>query len=128
MKTYLFRRGYWHEQVVTERAAADAARRGGDLRGLGTALFSLAEACERLNRLDEAESGYREALEAFAAVGDLSGEADTCIGMAELVQLCRARHKSIYADLGTMPRLVQRDRNAPGGAGFWGWPGLRCSA
>jgi tetratricopeptide (TPR) repeat protein len=84
MKTYLFRRGYWHEQVVTERAAADAARRDGDLRGLGTALFSLAEACERLNRLDEAESGYREALEAFAAAGDLSGEADTCIGMAEL--------------------------------------------
>ena len=37
--------GYWHEQVVTERAAADAARRDGDLRGLGTALFGLAEAC-----------------------------------------------------------------------------------
>jgi tetratricopeptide (TPR) repeat protein len=84
VKTYLFRRGYWHEQVVTERAAADAARRDGDLRGLGTALFSLAEACERLNRLDEAESGYREALEAFAAAGDLSSEADTRIGMAEL--------------------------------------------
>src|SRR6185437_1693174 len=27
VKTYLFRRGYWHEQVLTERAAADAARR-----------------------------------------------------------------------------------------------------
>ena len=84
VRTYLFRRGYWHEQVVTERAAADAARRDGDLPGLGTALFSLAEACERLNRLEEAESHYREALEAFAAAGDLSGEADTCIGMAEL--------------------------------------------
>jgi hypothetical protein len=43
VKTYLFRGGYWHEQVVTERAAADAARRDGDLRGLGTALFSLGE-------------------------------------------------------------------------------------
>jgi tetratricopeptide (TPR) repeat protein len=76
--------GHWHEQVVAERAAADAARRDGDLCGLGTALFSLAEACERLNRLDEAGSHYRGALEAFAAAGDLSGEADTCIGMAEL--------------------------------------------
>jgi DNA-binding SARP family transcriptional activator/tetratricopeptide (TPR) repeat protein len=84
MKTYLFRRGYWHEQVMTERAAADAAGRDGDLRGRATALFSLAEACERLNRADEAESHYREALEAFAAAGDLSGEADTCIGLAGL--------------------------------------------
>jgi DNA-binding SARP family transcriptional activator/tetratricopeptide (TPR) repeat protein len=84
MKTYLFRRGHWHEQVVTERVAVDAARRDGDPSGLASALFSLAEACERLNRLEEAESRYREALEAFVAAGDLSGEADTCIGMAEL--------------------------------------------
>jgi tetratricopeptide (TPR) repeat protein len=93
MKTYLFRRGYWHEQVVTERAAVGAARRDGDLSGLASALFSLAEACERLNRLEEAESHYREALEAFAAAGDLSGEADTCIGMAEL-----AAQQHRYAD------------------------------
>ena len=35
VKTYLYRGGYWHEQVATERAAADAARRDGDLRGRG---------------------------------------------------------------------------------------------
>jgi tetratricopeptide (TPR) repeat protein len=84
MKTYLYRRGYWHEQVTTERTAADAAGRDGDLRGRGTALSSLAEAYERLNRPGKAESHYREALEAFAAAGDLSGEADTCIGLAAL--------------------------------------------
>jgi DNA-binding SARP family transcriptional activator len=93
VKTYLYRGGYWHEQVATERAAADAARRDRDLRGLGTALFSLAEACERLNRLEEAESHYRDALEAFAAAGDLSGEADTCLGMAEI-----AEHQHRIAD------------------------------
>ena len=93
VKTYLYRRGYWHEQVATERAAADAARRDGDLRGRGHALFSLAEACERLNRLEEAGSHYRAALEAFAAAGDLSGEADTCLGMAEL-----AAHQDRLAD------------------------------
>ena len=59
VKTYLFRGGYWHEQVATERAAADAARRDGDLRGRGRALFSRAEACERLNRLEEAGSPLR---------------------------------------------------------------------
>ena len=80
-------------QVATERAAADAARRDGDLRGRGHALFSLAEACERLNRLEEAESHYRGALEAFAAAGDLSGEADVCLGMAEL-----AAHQDRLAD------------------------------
>ncbi|HEX6854735.1 MAG TPA: BTAD domain-containing putative transcriptional regulator, partial [Streptosporangiaceae bacterium] len=93
VKTYLFRGGYWHEQLVTERAAVDAARRNGDLPGLAQALFSLAEAGERLNRLEEAESHYRDALEAFAAAGDLSGEADTCIGMAEL-----AAHQHRLAD------------------------------
>src|SRR5204863_518184 len=76
VKTYLYRGGYWHEQMQTEHAAADAARRDGDLRGLGQALFSLAEACERLNRLEEAESHYRAAMEAYSAAGDLSGEAD----------------------------------------------------
>jgi len=93
VKTYLYRGGYWHEQVATERTAADAARRDGDLRGRGHALFSLAEACERLNRLEEAESHYRGALEAFAVAGDLSGEADVCLGMAEL-----AAHQDRLAD------------------------------
>jgi DNA-binding SARP family transcriptional activator len=108
MKTYLFRRGHWHEQVVTERAAADAARRDGDLRGLGTALFSLAEACERLNRLDKAESYYREALEAFAAAGDLGSEADTCIGMAELA----AQQHRLADALGYARRALDTFRRA----------------
>jgi DNA-binding SARP family transcriptional activator len=108
MKTYLFRRGHWHEQLVAERAAADAARRDGDLCGLGTALFSLAEACERLNRLDEAGSHYRGALEAFAAAGDISGEADTCIGMAEL-----AAQQHRFADaLGYARRALDTFRRA----------------
>jgi len=108
MKTYLFRGGYWHEQVMTERAAADAARRDGDLTGLASALFSLAEACERLNRLDKAEFLYREALETFAAAGDLSGEADTCIGMAEL-----AAQQHRYADaLGYARRALDTFRRA----------------
>jgi DNA-binding SARP family transcriptional activator/tetratricopeptide (TPR) repeat protein len=93
VKTYLYRGGYWHEQMQTERAAADAARRDGDLRGLGPALFSLGEACERLNRLEEAETHYRGALEAYSAAGDLSGEADICLGMAEL-----ADHQHRHAD------------------------------
>jgi DNA-binding SARP family transcriptional activator len=87
MKTYLFRAGHWHEQVVTERAAADAARRDGDLSGLASALFSLGEAHARLNRLEEAESRYREALAIYAAAGDLSGEAAVYIVMSELAEL-----------------------------------------
>ena len=41
-------------------------------------------------------------------VGGLGLERD----VADFVNLCRARHKSTYADPGTMPRLVQRDVNA----------------
>ena len=46
-----------------------------------------------MNRLEEAESHYRDALEAFAAASDLSGEADTCLGMAEI-----AEHQHRIAD------------------------------
>jgi DNA-binding SARP family transcriptional activator/tetratricopeptide (TPR) repeat protein len=84
VRTYLFRRGYWHEQVMTEQTAVDAARRDGDQRALGTALFGLAEACERLSRLEEAESHYREALQVYAAAGDLRGEANACLGISEV--------------------------------------------
>ena len=86
MKTYLFRRGHWHEQVAIERIAADAAGRAGDLAGLGGARFSLAEACVRLGRLDDAESHYRQAVTAYSASGDPSGEADTYLGLAELAE------------------------------------------
>ena len=34
----------------------------------------------------------------------------------------------IYADPGTMPTRGRRDAKAVGGAGFWRWRGLRCSA
>ena len=108
VRTYLFRRGYWHEQVLTERAAADAARRDGDLHGLGTALFGLAEACERLNRLEEAESHYREALKVYAAAGDLSGEANACLGISEVAE---QQHR--FADaLGYSRRALALSRRA----------------
>jgi tetratricopeptide (TPR) repeat protein len=108
VRTYLFRRGYWHEQVLTERAAADAARRDGDPRGLGTALFGLAEACERLNRLEEAESHYGEALKVYAAAGDLSGEANACLGISEVAE---QQHR--FADaLGYSRRALALSRRA----------------
>jgi DNA-binding SARP family transcriptional activator/tetratricopeptide (TPR) repeat protein len=87
VKTYLFRGGYWHDQVATETTAAEAARRNGDLSGLACALNSLGWAEVRLNRLEEAESRYREALVVYSAVGDLSGEADIYLGMSELAGL-----------------------------------------
>ena len=37
-----------------------------------------------------------------------------------LIDLCRARHKWIYADPGTMPRRVQRDGSALGRGGLLG--------
>jgi tetratricopeptide (TPR) repeat protein len=108
VRTYLFRRGYWHEQVAAERAAADAARRDGDQPGLGTALVGLAEACERLNRLDEAGSHYREALEVYAAAGDLSGEANACLGISEVAE---QQHR--FADaLGYSRRALDLSRRA----------------
>jgi DNA-binding SARP family transcriptional activator len=108
MKTYLYRRGHWQELVTTESTAADAARRGGDLPGLGTALFSLAEACVRLNRLDEAESCYRQALEVHAATGDLSGEADLYLGLSELAA---ERHRLADA-LGFARQALDKSRRA----------------
>ena len=57
------------------------------------------------------------------------GCAMTCAATSWSTSPTRARCWSwTYADPGAMPRLVLRDASVLDGAGFWGWPGLRCSA
>jgi DNA-binding SARP family transcriptional activator/tetratricopeptide (TPR) repeat protein len=113
LKTYLFRGGHWHDQVAAERAAADAARRSGDLSGLGIALSGQAEAEIRLNRLDEAGSHFREARASYSAAGDLVGEADVYLGMSALAT---EQHRNADA-LGHSRRALDAFRRAGNGIG-----------
>jgi DNA-binding SARP family transcriptional activator/tetratricopeptide (TPR) repeat protein len=73
--TFLLRRGLWPEQLVVQRTALGAARRLGDKVGQGHALQSLAIGYGRADRLDDADTHYRLALDLYADLGDLVGQA-----------------------------------------------------
>jgi DNA-binding SARP family transcriptional activator len=84
LKTYLYRAGYWQEQVTAERAALAAADLLEDLTARAVAALSLAEACERLDQWADAETYYRHSVAAHSTLGNRSGEADAYLGLSEL--------------------------------------------
>jgi DNA-binding SARP family transcriptional activator len=71
----LHRRGHWHDRVVTQQAALDAARRLGDQTEQARAHRNLAAAAADLGRFDEAHLHLRRALELAGAAGDPLGQA-----------------------------------------------------
>lgn len=80
--TFLDRRGHWHDQVAAQGAALRAAQRLGDPAGLAHTHRSLGRAHARLQRFDDAESHFRQALHRYRELGDPAGEAHTCLGLA----------------------------------------------
>jgi DNA-binding SARP family transcriptional activator/tetratricopeptide (TPR) repeat protein len=81
---YLHRRGHWHDQAATARAALAAARRLADRPAQARAHRMLARASIRLDRLDEAESHFGLALDLHEQDGDLIGQAHEREGLAML--------------------------------------------
>lgn len=77
LATFLYRRGYWHEQAATQRHAVDAAQRLADPRELARVLVYLARAYVKLRRHSDAEAHLRQALDLFRECGDLSWQAQT---------------------------------------------------
>ena len=80
------RSGHWIDQAATFDTAVQATRRLGDRPAEGYARRLLARALGWLGRYDEAEGHLRRALDLFAALGDLVGEAHTHIGLSWLVE------------------------------------------
>jgi tetratricopeptide (TPR) repeat protein len=86
LRTSLFRRGLWLEQVAVQRIALAAARRRDDRVGQGQTLRSLAKVYYRLGRLAEADTNYRQALDVYVDLGDLAGQALTQLGLREVAE------------------------------------------
>jgi DNA-binding SARP family transcriptional activator/Tfp pilus assembly protein PilF len=85
-RPFLLRQALWLDQLAVHRVALDAARRLGDRRGQAYALQGLALGYSRMGRADAAVSGFEQALELFAGLGDLAEEASISTSLGELAE------------------------------------------
>jgi DNA-binding SARP family transcriptional activator/tetratricopeptide (TPR) repeat protein len=93
MTTFLYRRGYWPEQVAVQEAAVLAAGKLGDRVGAARAHHAIGNALTTPGRHDEADEHLQRAVELFAEAGDVDGEARA---HRHLAWLNETRHR--YAD------------------------------
>ncbi|MEU9888415.1 BTAD domain-containing putative transcriptional regulator [Sphaerisporangium sp. NPDC051011] len=86
MSTFLDRTGAWHDMISVHERALDAARRGPDHRALAFGRLMLALAHTRLGDGEAAATEYRHALEHYARVGDLTGQAHVHSNLARVLE------------------------------------------
>ncbi len=75
--TFLDRQGHWHDFAAAGRSAVAAADRLADPAVQAWARRTLARACTRLNRFDDADAHLRDALSLCVESADQTGQADT---------------------------------------------------
>jgi DNA-binding SARP family transcriptional activator/tetratricopeptide (TPR) repeat protein len=69
------RGGRWHEWLLVQERAIESAQRLGDRYAEARARTGLAQACNRLERYDEAAAASQDAIELFRDAGEPLGEA-----------------------------------------------------
>jgi tetratricopeptide (TPR) repeat protein len=84
MWTFLDRRGHWHEQAATGRAALAATERLADPLAQAHAHRNLAVVYTRLGRFDDAHTEFGHALGLYRRAGDQVGQAHTHHNLAHL--------------------------------------------
>jgi DNA-binding SARP family transcriptional activator/tetratricopeptide (TPR) repeat protein len=84
ISTFFERRGHWHDQVITQRAALVAADRLGDTSAQAGVHYKLGRASTLLGHLDDAETHLRCALDLYCRSGDQEGQATTQDALAEV--------------------------------------------
>jgi tetratricopeptide (TPR) repeat protein len=77
LRTFLYRRGHWHDQAATGRAAVAAARHLANPAAQARAHRNLADAYTRLGRFDDAHSHLNYALDLATETGDRTRQART---------------------------------------------------
>lgn len=93
--TYFDRQGHWHDQAATQRIALDAAVRSGDLTGQAHVRHGLGVSSTWLERYDEAQEHYDQAIDLFRQQGDSGGEANTLLALTWLGERT-TRYDSAY--------------------------------
>ncbi|TWP46976.1 tetratricopeptide repeat protein [Lentzea tibetensis] len=101
LHTYFNRRGHWHDWAAVWQVGVEAATRLADPRARAIAHRGLSWAHVLLTRFDEATVQLLHALELWAEVGDLLGQADVHLdlgrGMALQGRFAEARHHARQA-------------------------------
>jgi DNA-binding SARP family transcriptional activator/tetratricopeptide (TPR) repeat protein len=83
---YLDRSGHWRDMADSYEYALEATTRLGDPAAQARAHSGLAHAATSLWNIEEGELHYRAALERFAAVDDLVGQAQTLLNLGGTVE------------------------------------------
>jgi tetratricopeptide (TPR) repeat protein len=82
LRTFLARRGYWHDSAAAQQTALAAARRLGDLSAQARAHQGLAQVSVMLGSYQDAHAHCGQALELFRQLGDRAGQGRAHIGLA----------------------------------------------
>jgi tetratricopeptide (TPR) repeat protein/transcriptional regulator with XRE-family HTH domain len=96
LRTFLYRKGHWHDWADAGHAALAAARRLRDPGEQGYAHRGLAQAYTWLGRFDEVDAHSQQALDMFGHAGDKAGQAHTHYTVAYLWEQ-RADHGAALA-------------------------------
>ncbi|MEV0455017.1 AfsR/SARP family transcriptional regulator [Catellatospora methionotrophica] len=91
--TYFDRQGHWLDQAATQRVALDAALRSGDVTGQAHVYHGLGVSSTWLERYDEAQQHYDQAMSLFAESDDAASQANTLLALTWL-----GERTSRYAD------------------------------
>jgi tetratricopeptide (TPR) repeat protein len=84
VRSFLHRRGHWHDQVAISRAALAAAERLADPDGQARAYRNLGSAYSQLGRFDDAHTQFSQALDLGTRAGDQAGQAHSHRSLAIL--------------------------------------------
>ena len=113
---YLERSGRWYDWLSAQQVALAATRRLADPAGQARIHRSMAGACARLGRSDEAHTHLRAALDLFVALGDRVAEANVHGDMAEAFGLA-GRYREAVAENQRALELHRAIGNRVGEAG-----------
>ncbi|MEV7231703.1 BTAD domain-containing putative transcriptional regulator [Polymorphospora sp. NPDC051019] len=86
LTTYLDRRGHWHDQVVVQQIALQAARRVQDPDGQARAHRNISIAQLRQGLHDDAQAHLRHALRLYTALDDPVGQARTLLNLGTVAE------------------------------------------
>lgn len=95
LATYLYRRGFWHQQATAGRAALAASRRLADPKAQAFAHRMLGTAYSGAGRLDEAHAELRKALELSEQIRDRVGQAHAHDGLGTVLQRQRRHSEAL---------------------------------
>jgi tetratricopeptide (TPR) repeat protein len=91
--TYYYVCGHWHDGLVTQHVAVEAARRRGERNGYARAMRGLGSALTQLGEYAEALTWLGQAQQLFTQIGDRVGLARTALLVTEAYD-----HQGLYLE------------------------------